>query len=120
MGVGYLDTLHRVRGVIEGLGEAEVSIVVAGINSRAAGQAAGSLVLDRADRPTAVVAVSDVMALGVMDACRQRALTPGDDISVVGFDDLPESADAGLTTIHQPVRDKGRIAAASVARTSSE
>ncbi len=47
----------------------DVTIVPVGTNSRAAGQAAGTLVLDRSDRPTAVVAVSDVMALGFMDAC---------------------------------------------------
>ncbi|PKQ21938.1 MAG: LacI family transcriptional regulator [Actinobacteria bacterium HGW-Actinobacteria-5] len=109
--VGYFDTFHRVRGVLDGLGDADVTIVVAGANSRASGQAAGALVLDRALPPTAVVAVSDVMALGFMDACRQRGLEPGRDVSVVGFDDLPESAAAGLTTIHQPVRDKGRLAA---------
>ncbi len=110
-GVGYVDTSHRVRGILDGLAGAEVSIVVTGVNSRESGRAAGTLVLDRKDRPTAVVAVSDVLALGFMDACEQRGLRPGDDISVAGFDDLPESAAAGLTTIHQPIRDKGRIAA---------
>jgi DNA-binding LacI/PurR family transcriptional regulator len=102
----------RVSGLLDGLdGADDVTLVPIGINSWAAGQAAGRLVLDRRDRPTAVVAVSDVIALGLMDACRQRGLTPGRDISLVGFDDLPESAAAGLTTIHQPVRDKGRLAA---------
>lgn len=110
-GVGYFDTFHRVRGVLDGLGDAEVTVVVAGVNSRTSGQSAGGAVLDRAHPPTAVVAVSDVLALGFMDACRQRGLEPGRDISVTGFDDLPESAAAGLTTIRQPVRDKGRLAA---------
>ncbi|MCB0912654.1 MAG: LacI family DNA-binding transcriptional regulator [Propionibacteriaceae bacterium] len=110
-GVGYFDTFHRIRGVMDGLGDAEVTVVVPGMNSRASGQAAGALVLDRTHPPTAVVAVSDVLALGFMDACRQRGLEPGRDISVTGFDDLPESAAAGLTTIRQPVRDKGRLAA---------
>jgi DNA-binding LacI/PurR family transcriptional regulator len=110
-GVGYFDTLHRLRGVKDGLGDAEITVVVAGANSRESGRAAGALVLDRAPRPTAVVALSDVLALGFMDASRQRGLEPGRDVSVVGFDDLSESAAAGLTTIRQPIRDKGRIAA---------
>lgn len=101
----------RISGVLDGLAGAEVTIVPVGTNSWSAGQAAGTLVLDRRDRPTAVVTVSDVMALGLMEAARQRGLTPGRDISIAGFDDLPESAAAGLTTIHQPVQDKGRIAA---------
>lgn len=101
----------RVSGLVEGLAGLDVTIVPTGSNLKASGQRAGTLVLDRRDRPTAVVAVSDVMALGFMDACRQRGVIPGEDISVAGFDDLPESATAGLTTIHQPVRDKGRLAA---------
>jgi DNA-binding LacI/PurR family transcriptional regulator len=110
---GDLDTSDhlRISGVLEGLGGAEVTIIPIGTNSWTAGQAAGTAVLDRRDRPSAVVAVSDVMALGFMDACRQRGLAAGRDISVVGFDDLAESEAAGLTTIHQPVRDKGRLAA---------
>lgn len=110
---GDLDTSDhlRISGVLDGLGGADVTIVPIGTNSWTAGQAAGAVVLDRRDRPSAVVAVSDVMALGFMDACRQRGLVAGRDISVVGFDDLRESEAAGLTTIHQPVRDKGRLAA---------
>ncbi len=101
----------RVKGLVEGLAGLDVTIIPAGSNSKASGQAAGTLVLDRRDRPTAVVAVSDVMALGFLEACRQRGVTPGEEISVAGFDDVPEAAAAGLTTIHQPVRDKGRLAA---------
>ncbi len=109
---GYLfsDDL-RLSGLFEGLQGLDVTVVPVGTNSRSAGKAAGALVLDRADRPTAVVAISDVMALGFLDALRQRDLVPGVDVSVTGFDGLPETAEAGLTTIRQPVRDKGRLAA---------
>ncbi|MCA0296242.1 MAG: LacI family transcriptional regulator [Actinobacteria bacterium] len=107
---GFADYL-RLSGMVEGLAGLDVTIVPAGTNSRRAGHVAGTLVLDRSDRPTAVVAMSDVMALGFMDACRQRGLEPGEDISIAGFDGLPETAEAGLTTVRQPVRDKGRIAA---------
>ena len=108
---GFYPTLHRIRGIVGGLGDAKVSVVVTEVNSRVAGHTAGALVLDRKDRPTAVVAVSDVLALGVLDACVQRGLVPGVDISVAGFDDVPEAVIAGLTTVRQPICDKGRIAA---------
>jgi DNA-binding LacI/PurR family transcriptional regulator len=108
---GFYPTLHRTRGIVDGLGGADVSIVVTAANTRDAGRAAGAAILDRKNRPTAVVGVSDVLALGVMDACAQRGLVPGVDISIAGFDDVPEALAAGLTTIRQPVRDKGRIAA---------
>jgi alanine racemase len=64
-------------------------------------------------RPTAVLAMSDVMAIGVMWAIREAGLSIPADISIVGFDDLdvaPHSNPA-LTTVHQPVRAKGEEAA---------
>jgi len=50
--------------------------------------------------------MSDRLALGVLDARPE--------LSVVGFDDIPEAADAGLTTIRQDHREKGRRAARMV------
>jgi len=88
----------------------EVLVINAQENSRAAGAAAAAIALDRADRPTAVLAFSDVLALGVLDALAARRLRPGRDVSVTGFDDIPEAAEAGLTTVRQPGSDKGRIA----------
>ena len=105
------DGHFRLRGVIDGLGDADVRLVVAGPNSRESGHDAGNLVLDRADRPTAVVGMSDILALGLMDACVQRGLRVGSDISVVGFDDIPDAGAEGLTTIRQPILEKGRLAA---------
>lgn len=108
----FLDSWDRWMGVFEGLEGMDVSVVVGGLNSREAGRAAGPLCLDRADRPTGIIAVSDVLALGIMDALAERGLIPGRDVSVAGFDDLPGAAEgAGLTTIRQPIRDKGRLAA---------
>lgn len=88
----------------------EITVVDAARNLRAAGAQAAALVLDRADRPTAIAALSDVLALGVLDALRQRGLCAGRDVSVTGFDDIIEAAHAGLTTVHQPSTEKGRIA----------
>lgn len=109
---GFLDSWDRWQGIREGLVGLDVLVVLAGHNSRESGAQAGPLLLDRADRPTAVIATSDVLALGVIDALRARGLTPGLEVSVAGFDDLPDLSDrAGLTTIRQPIHDKGRLAA---------
>jgi DNA-binding LacI/PurR family transcriptional regulator len=64
--------------------------------------------LDRPEPPTAIVTTSDVLALGVLDAARDRGLRPGVDLSVIGFDDVPEATAAGLTTVHQSMTDRGR------------
>jgi DNA-binding LacI/PurR family transcriptional regulator len=65
--------------------------------------------LDRRDRPTAIAASGDVLALGVIEALRQRGLVPGRDISVTGFDDIPAAETVGLTTVRQPIRIKGQL-----------
>ena len=68
--------------------------------------------LDRPDRPTAVFAASDMMALGVYDAARQLGLDVPGDLSVVGFDDIPEAtwASPPLTTVRQPIQEMGASA----------
>lgn len=55
--------------------------------------------------PTAVVAVSDLMAIGVMNEAEQRGLVIGHDLSVIGFDDAPMSqyTRPALTTLQQPI-----------------
>jgi DNA-binding LacI/PurR family transcriptional regulator len=62
--------------------------------------------------PSAVLAMSDGMAIGVLRAARERSLRVPADVSVVGFDDieLAQSTDPPLTTVHQPVRGKGEEA----------
>jgi DNA-binding LacI/PurR family transcriptional regulator len=68
-----------------------------------AGQRIAALPAGR--RPEAVFAVSDVMALGAMDALRQAGLRIPEDISVAGFDDITEAARPtyALTTMSQPL-----------------
>lgn len=65
------------------------------------------------DRPTAIVAFSDIIALGVLDAARSAAVSVPGELSVSGFDDLAEASWArpGLTTVRQPIESKGRLAA---------
>jgi LacI family transcriptional regulator len=68
-------------------------------------------VLDASPLPTAIFASMDDRALSWMDALRERGLRVPEDISVVGFDDAPAAAVAGLTTIRQPCEELGRLAA---------
>jgi DNA-binding LacI/PurR family transcriptional regulator len=109
--MGYRDALAEV-----GVDWADVVTVSAARNSREGGAKVAAFVLDRAPRPTAILVAADLLALGVLDALRDRGLRPGRDVSVVGFDDIPEAAAARLTTIRQPALDKGRIAGSCLNR----
>jgi DNA-binding LacI/PurR family transcriptional regulator len=64
-------------------------------------------------RPSAVLAMSDAMAIGVLRAARELGLRVPEDLSVVGFDDIDISQHTNppLTTVHQPIRQKGERAA---------
>jgi LacI family transcriptional regulator len=65
------------------------------------------------DPPTAIFAGSDQQAMGVYEAARQAGLRVPQDLSVVGFDDLPmcEWLSPPLTTVRQPLEEMGRVAA---------
>jgi DNA-binding LacI/PurR family transcriptional regulator len=60
-------------------------------------------------RPTGLLCMSDAMAIGAMSAARELGLHIPNDLSVVGFDDIDLAAhvDPALTTVHQPIRQKG-------------
>ena len=62
--------------------------------------------------PTAIFASNDVTAFGVMDAVRDHGLRIGDDISIVGFDDILTASmvHPKLTTVRQPLKEMGRRA----------
>src|SRR5918999_683301 len=79
-------------------------------NSVDSGRARAHALLDRAPDVTALFAFSDPLALGARLAARERGLSVPADLSIVGFDDTAPASE-GLTSVHQPLRDKGRIAA---------
>ena len=94
-----------------GLNDAEVdSMVELSMFSVEGGAAAAQRLLDVG--VSAVVCGSDMMALGVIRAARQRGLAVPDNISVVGYDDAPmmEFTDPPLTTVRQPIDAMGRAA----------
>ncbi|HET9945555.1 MAG TPA: LacI family DNA-binding transcriptional regulator [Actinomycetes bacterium] len=74
------------------------------------------ILLEREDRPTGILCFSDVMAHWVVRAAEDLGLTVPDDLSVVGFDDQPlaRRMRPELTTVRQPIAEKGRAAAAAL------
>jgi LacI family transcriptional regulator len=76
------------------------------------GYAGASALLNLIHPPTAIFASNDVMAMGVMDAVRNRGFRVPDDISIYGFDDIPQASMVrpGLTTVNQPLEKMGRVA----------
>lgn len=78
-----------------------------------AGRRAATALLDRADRPTALLAMSDELAFGALLATEALGIAVPGELSVIGFDDTPpaELARPALTTVHQPHHAKGLAAA---------
>jgi len=96
----------------------DAGLVVQGDFQHESGYVAGGRLLDLAEPPTAVFATSDQMALGVYEAARRRGLRVPADLSVAGFDDLPEARWSAppLTTVRQPLAEMGGLAAHTVLR----
>ena len=86
--------------------------VVEGNFLREAGETAMKKLLALPNRPTAVVACNDLMALGAWDVLEQSGIKVGTDMALVGFDDIPESSTPpySLTTIRQDYRTISREA----------
>lgn len=109
-------TSRRLRGYREAFAAIGMTIpderVVVGPASIDGGIAALNRAWEDGARPTAVLAMSDAMAIGAMRALRDMRLTVPGDVSVVGFDDidLAPHVDPPLTTVHQPIRRKGEEA----------
>ncbi len=81
------------------------------VNARAQGSLAAHALLAASPRPTALLAMSDELALGALDAARELGLAVPEQLSLVGWDDMPAAQAAGLTTIHQSLEDQGRTCA---------
>jgi LacI family transcriptional regulator len=80
--------------------------------TREAGAQAAALLLDVGGRITAIVAANDLLALGVLDALKERRLRCPDDISLVGHNDMPlmDVVSPPLTTVRIEHREMGRTA----------
>jgi DNA-binding LacI/PurR family transcriptional regulator len=79
-------------------------------NDREVARRAAEHILDLRPRPTAVLAATDEIAFGVLDVAAQRGIDVPGELSVAGFDDVPAAEPTGLTTIRQPIAEKGTTA----------
>ena len=81
-------------------------------SSKAWGREAADALLSQDPSLTAILALSDQLALGVIEAAKERGLSVPEDLSVAGFDDVPEAATSRppLTTVHQDHTKKGELA----------
>jgi LacI family transcriptional regulator len=103
--------IARRDGYKQALLEAGIAIspelLVDGYYSDEGGYQAMHRLLNLPQRPTAVFAASDMMAIGALRAIHDAGLIVPDDVALVGFDDLPIAlyANPPLTTVHQPITE---------------
>jgi LacI family transcriptional regulator len=116
-GVEHLDLKDRLRGLRSGLSDRGIPldprlVSFCGKFEPEAGMEFANCFLKKASGVTAVVLGNDSLALGFLRVAHQRAVRVPQDLSVTGFDDIPESALVwpGLTTVAQPMQEMGRLA----------
>jgi DNA-binding LacI/PurR family transcriptional regulator len=106
--------LRGYRAVLEeaGLPWSEVPVYECQGSARELGYRAVAALFRSQQQPTAILALSDQLALGAIEWMTERQISVPQDVSVVGFDNIPAaaSADPPLTTIHQDHAEKGRLA----------
>jgi LacI family transcriptional regulator len=94
-----------------GIGVDEDLVRLGAFDPLVSAQAARELLL-RPDRPSAIFAANDLSAIATIQVARELGLRVPDDLSVVGFDNVPEAAlsEPPLTTVEQPIRQMGHTA----------
>lgn len=111
-----MSVTERLAGFSRAMAEAGLPTrpgwILLGDYTRDHGAAAAIVLLEQPHRPTAILACSDYIALGVGQTVRRKGLTIPGDLSLVGFDDMAfaELVHPALTTIRQPVSEMGRLA----------
>ncbi|WP_224247857.1 LacI family DNA-binding transcriptional regulator [Hyalangium gracile] len=110
-----LDAQERLRGYRDEMASALPRVptqVLPGDFSEKSGYLAGRALAAQPDRPDAVFAANDVIAVGCMVALREAGLRVPDDIAVAGFDDIPLASlvSPALTTVRVQIADLGRSA----------
>ncbi|MCX6137542.1 MAG: LacI family DNA-binding transcriptional regulator [Ignavibacteriales bacterium] len=110
------DSSLRLKGYRQALVDAGVPTVpeleIDGDFTEAAGAAAAKAISRMQDRPTAVFAANDAMAIGAIAALRELGIRIPDDIAIAGFDDIPiaRSIMPGLTSVHTSISELGMLA----------
>ncbi len=107
---------ERVAGYYEAMAAAGIAVdsrwVVQGDFQHESGHAGCLQLLNLPQPPTAIFACNDLMAVGALCAVHEAGLRVPDDVSVIGYDDIPLASYTvpRLTTVAQPAREIGRIA----------
>ena len=110
---GLVSSNRRKQGYIEALERAGLSVdpdlMQPGDYTRETGFHSAQQLFNLSHPPTAIFAANDESAMGAMDAAREAGLRIPDDVSVVGFDNIPQAAGSvpGLTTVDQFVTEMG-------------
>lgn len=120
-GDGYLYAQQRQQGYLDALTEAGLTpdprwlVNLDSLDYAAGAQAAAALATSGSidDTPDAIFAVSDTLAIGVINGLRGAGRRVPDDVAVIGFDDIAVAAqiDPPLTTVWQPMQELGQTAA---------
>jgi DNA-binding LacI/PurR family transcriptional regulator len=100
------DRLAGYRAAVEADGRPyDESLVSVGDFTAAGGHAAALSLLERHPDVDAIFAASDLAAFGVVRALRESGRVVGDDVAVIGFDDIPAAAEQvpSLSTVRQPI-----------------
>ncbi|WP_237152884.1 LacI family DNA-binding transcriptional regulator [Oryzibacter oryziterrae] len=112
-GFNHTSSSDRHAGYCRALTAAGLPIVEAyrtdGVFGRHIARELSSRMLSQPDRPTAIFASNDTQAMGVLEAARDLGLRVPEDLSVVGYDDIEMAEYLGLTTVHQPLFESGKL-----------
>lgn len=112
-------TFHVQRARLAALAEAfaevgvdweQVPVVERFDHTEASGATAAAELLDTDPSITAVVCTSDLLAMGALEEARKRGMRVPEDLTVTGYDGIADAERLGLTTVRQPVLEKGRAA----------
>lgn len=107
--------LQRFEGYKDGLAKAgiefEAALVCEGDFTSACGKNATYRLMNQPNPPTAIFAANDRTAIGVLEAAKELSLNVPQDLSVIGFDNIPETMQTTprLTTIDQSIREMGSL-----------
>jgi LacI family transcriptional regulator len=119
---GWVATEDRLRGYYAALGSAGIlpspELVVDAEFQIEPGLRAARRLLDLQEPPTAIFAFNDNLAIGALQAARERGVRVPEELSIVGFDDLEfaELVTPALTTVRQPLAEMGRMAVSLLER----
>jgi DNA-binding LacI/PurR family transcriptional regulator len=107
---------ERLEGAVRGwAGAGPLTSYGAAGAARADGEVAARAALTATPRPTALLALTDSLAMGALDAARRLGVEVPAQLSVAGIDDLPGSAAAGLTSVFVPYLPMGELAGGMLA-----